>query len=67
MDHERVPVIDFLLAHFYRIFILLGTNSWVDAFIAIYNGLCVVNYFNEFVVYIRCSFLLVLILQKMEL
>lgn len=61
-DHERTPVIDFLLAHLYRTYILLDSNSWVDAFIAIYNGLCVINYFNEFVIYIRCSFLLVLIL-----
>ena len=46
---------------------MLETGSWVDAFVSIYNGLCVINYFNDFVIYSRFSFILVLILQKMEL
>ena len=64
-DRERVPIIDFLLAQLYRSYILLEMGCWIDAFNAIYNIVCVVNYFNEFVIYIRACFLLVLILQKM--
>ena len=45
---------------------MLEGGHWIDAFNALYNGLLVVNHFNEFVVYIRVSFLLVLILHKME-
>ena len=45
---------------------MLEGGHWIDAFNALYNGLCVVNHFNEFVVYIRVAFLLVLILHKME-
>ena len=66
MDRERVPIIDFLLAQLYRSYVMIEGRHWIDAFNALYNGLCVVNYFNEFVVYIRIAFLLVLLLHKME-
>ena len=66
-DHEKIPIVDFLLAQIYKVYLLLDSGSWIDAFIQIYNVLIVINYFNDFVIYIRASFLLVLILQKLEL
>ena len=31
-DHDRVPVIDFLLANIFKVHILLESKTWVEAF-----------------------------------
>ena len=65
-DHERIPIIDFLIMQFYRCHILLEQGSWIESFIVIFRTLGVINFFNDFVLYIRACFILVLILNKMQ-
>lgn len=66
-DHDRVPIIDFMLTNLFRVYLLLDTKRWIDAFLLIYQNLLIVNSFNEFVLYIRHTTLLVFILQRMSL
>jgi len=67
MDPDRAPIIDYMLATLYKVYLLLDSERWADAFLLVYQNLLVINDFNEFVLYIRHSSLLVYILQRMYL
>lgn len=66
LDHERTAIIDFMLANLYKVFLMLHDRNWQEAFITVYANLCVTEIFNEFIVCVRLTLLLALLLQKME-
>ena len=66
-DHERLPIIDFLLSNLYKAFLLIYDKKWQAALLTIYSNITVLEFFNEYVIYIRHGFMLVEILQIMGL
>ena len=51
----------------YRIYLLLHDKQWQEAFMLMYSHLTVVERFNEFIIYSKLTFMLSLLLQKMDL
>ena len=66
-DEHRTAIIDFLLAQLYKAFLMLHDRCWQEASITIYANLCVIELFNEFIVCVKHTLLLSLLLQKMEI
>lgn len=67
MDHDRVAVIDWMLANLFKVLLLVKDRFWQDAFIVVYSNFTVIENFNEFICCMKHSLLLVLLLQKLEL
>ena len=66
-DHDHAAIVDFLIAGMYRIYLLLDDRQWQEAFGLVYTSLTVVERFNENVIYSKHTFMLALLLQKMDL
>ena len=66
-DHDRLVILDFLLSNLFRVFLLLHDRHWQEAFMSIYANLTVVWLFNEFIICIKHTMMLAVLLQKMEL
>ena len=67
MDHDRVQVIDWLLANLYKIFLLLKDRYWQEALLSVYANLTVIENFNEFICCSKHTLLMVILLQKLEI
>ena len=66
-DFDRVQIIDFLLSNLYKVFLMLQERQWQEAFTTLYANITLIEMFNEFIVCIKHTFMLALILQKMDL
>ena len=58
-DHEREPIIDFLLSNLYKAYLLLFDKNWQVALLTIYSNLKVIEFFNEYIIYIRHCFMFI--------
>lgn len=45
---------------------MLHDRNWIEAFMTIYASTKIINFFNEFVIYIKHALMLVIILQKLN-
>lgn len=58
---------DYMLSNLYKAFLHFHNRNWESAFHVIMANLTILNNFNEIIVYIKHTFIIYLILQKMEL
>lgn len=66
-DFDRIGVIDFILINLYKAYLMVHDKQWQEAFLTIYSSITLIEMFNEFIVCIRHTFMLALILEKLEL
>ena len=66
MDNRRIHVIDVLLTNLYTVYVLLIDRSFYDAFVKIFINICIAKEFNEFMVLIKHTKILALLLLKMD-
>ena len=62
MDHDRVSVIDWLLANLFKTLLLVKDRFWQEAFITVYANYTVIENFNEFICCSKYTLLLVILL-----
>ena len=66
-DHDRGQIIDYLIANLFKVYLLLFDRNWIEAFLIIYGSVTVIDDFNELILNIRHTFILALLLKKMEM
>ena len=66
MDNKRLHVIDEMLTNLYTVYVLLIDRSFYDAFVKVYINICMAKEFNEFMILIKHTKILALLLLKME-
>ena len=66
MDNHRIHVIDEMLTNLYTVYVLLIDRSFYDAFVKIYINICLAKEFNEFLLLIKHTKILALLLLKMD-
>ena len=66
-DHDRTPILDFLIANLFKVLLLMEDRQWQEAFLVMYGNLTVCEMMNEFIIVIRHALVLSILLQKMEI
>ena len=62
IDHERVSVIDWLLANLFKTYLLLKDRYWQEALLTVYSNFCIIENLNEFFCLSKHTHLLALLL-----
>lgn len=66
-DHDRLQIIDYIISNLYKTHLLLTERHWQEAFLTLFANLTVVELFNEFILCIKHTMMLAILLLKMDI